>query len=136
MAAVTYAVAWTVSAVAGAALAGFGVARWVLPAYLRLVGGDPTTVVLRTAAPGLALVLVGLLVWKATSAIVRYRTLSTAFAEEAAERLNTEAMKSDILAVLDERLADMKGDTQRTRRVVERASSEEAADEFEFPDGR
>lgn len=131
-AAATYAVAWIVSAVVGSALAGLGVVRWLLPAYLRLASGDPTAVVLRTAAPGAALLLAGLVVWKVASAVVLYRTLSAAFAAETSGRLDTEGMKSDILSVMDERLADMKQDTQRTRRVVERVGSREAAEEFEL----
>ena len=131
-----YAVVWTVAAVVGAVLAGVGVWMWVLPAWAGLLDGDPTAVVARTAAPGLALVVLGLLVWKVTAAVVLYRTLSAAFAAETAERLDTETMKSDILSVMDERLAEINRDTQQTRRIVERMGSEEAADEFEFPDGR
>jgi len=134
--ALSYAVGWTVATAVGAAIAAVGAFRWVLPAYARYAAGEPAAVVLRAAAPGLVLVLLGLLVWKAIGAVLLYRTLSTAFAAETEERLNTEAMKSDILSVLDERLADMKQDTQRTRRVIERAGSEDAADHFEFPDER
>ena len=131
-AAAMYAVAWTVSAGVGAAIAGFGVVGWLLPAYARLAQGAQPAALANAAAPGLVLVLVGLLVWKLGSTLARFRTLGPTVAADTAERLNTEAMKSDILSVLDERLADMKQDTQRTRRVVERESSEAAADEFEF----
>ena len=134
--ALTYAVGWTVATAVAAVVGGAGVVGWVLPAYAWHVAGQPPTVVLRIAAPGLALVLLGLLGWKAATAVLHYRTLSAAFAVETAERLNTEAMKSDILSVMDERLADMKQDTLQTRRVVERVGSEEAADAFDFQDGR
>lgn len=135
-AAALYAVAWTVSAAIGAAIVGLGAARWLLPAYGRYLGGAPPAVVLRVAGPGIVLVLLGLFLWKLGGTIARYRTLGPTVAADTAERLDTEAMKSDILSVIDERLADMKQDTQRTRRVVERESSEEAADEFEFPGNR
>jgi len=131
--AATYAVVWVLATVVGVAVAGFGALYWVLPAYASYAQGAASGVVLRAAAPGLLLVLLGLAIWKVTSTVVLYRTLSAAFAAETAERLNTESMKSDILAVIDERLADMKQDTQRTRRLVERQGSEEAADEFDFP---
>ena len=130
--AATYAVAWTVSALVGGAIALAGVTRWLLPAYADYIGGAATAAVLRAAAPGLALLLVGLLVFKLASAIVHYRTLSAAFGAETEARLNTEAIKSDILSVLDDRLADMKQDTRRTRQTVERGSREDAAQEFEF----
>ena len=133
--ALAYAVAWTVAAFVGAGVAGYGVVRWLLPAYARYQGGDPTGAVLQAAAPGLALAFVGVLLWKVTGAVVRYRTLTATTAAETAAQLNTEAMKSDILSVLDERLADMKQDTQRTRRLAERLGSEDAADEFDFPEG-
>lgn len=128
-----YAVVWTVAALIGTAIAGFGALRWVLPAWADLLGGDPTMAVLRSAAPGVALIVLGLLVWKVTSAVVLFRTLSAAFAAETSERLDTETMKSDILSVMDERLAEINRDTTRTRQTVERLGSEEAADEFDFP---
>lgn len=131
--AATYAVVWTVAALIGTAIAGFGALRWVLPAWAGLLGGDPTMAVLRSAAPGVALIVLGLLVWKVTSAVVLFRTLSAAFAAETSERLDTETMKSDILSVMDERLAEINRDTTRTRQTVERLGSEEAADEFDFP---
>ena len=131
-AAAIYALAWTVSAAIGAAIAGFGLVRWVLPAYARYAGGTPAGAVAPVAAPGVALVLLGLLVWKLGSTVARFRTLGPTVAADTAERLDTEAMKSDILSVIDERLADMKRDTQRTRRIVEREGSEDAADAFEF----
>ena len=131
-AAAIYALAWTLSAAVGAAVAAFGLIRWVLPAYARYAGGTPAAAVASAAAPGLALVLLGLLVWKFGSTVARFRTLGPTVAADTADRLDTEAMKSDILSVIDERLADMKRDTQRTRRIVERDSSEEAAEEFEF----
>ena len=130
--AAVYAVVWTVALVVGGAIAAAGAARWLFPAYGLYAGGAPTTVALRTAAPGLGLVLVGLLVFKVPSAVVRYRTLAASLGAETAERLDTEAMKSDILAVLDDRLADIKEDTRRARQTVERGSREDAADEFEF----
>lgn len=133
--AATYAVAWTVSALVGGAIALAGVTRWLLPAYADYLGGTATAVVLRAAAPGLALLVVGLLLFKVTTSIVHYRTLSAAFGAETEERLNTEGIKSDILAVLDDRLADMKEDTRRTRQTVERGSREDAADQFDFQDG-
>ena len=135
-AAALYAVAWTVSAAVGAAIAGFGVVGWLLPAYVRLSQGAAPGSLLNLAAPGVVLVLVGLFLWKLGSTVARFRTLGPTVAADTAERLDTEAMKSDILSVIDERLADMKQDTQRTRRVVERESSEGAADDFEFPGNR
>lgn len=135
-AALTYALAWTVSAAVGVAIAGYGAVQWLLPAYVRLGEGAPPSALVNAVAPGLALLFLGLLLWKMASTLAYYRTLGPTVAADTAERLNTEAMKSDILSVIDERLADMKGDTQRTRRIVERESSEDAADDFEFPGNR
>ena len=132
--ALTYAVVWTVATAVGIVLIGAGAYRWVLPGVASYADGTAAPVVLRAAAPGIALVLLGLLLWKVLTALALYRTLSAAFAAETAARLNTESMKSDILSVIDERLADINQDTRRTRQVVERAGRDDAADAFEFPE--
>lgn len=129
-----YALGWIVSALVGLAIVAVGADQWVIPAYLSFVDGAPLDAVLRTATPGLLLVLLGAFVWQVGSTAARYWTLTAAFSAETAEILDTEAMKSDILSVMDERLADLKQDTQRTRRIVERMGSEEAAESFEFAD--
>lgn len=130
-----YAAAWIASTVVGLGLVAFATLRWLDIAYVGYVGGEPLAAVLRTAAPGVVVALLGLLVWQTGTTAARYHTLAAAISDETAATFDTESLKSDILAVLDERLAEMHEDVGRTRRLLERQGSEAAADEFEFSEG-
>lgn len=81
---------------------------------------------------GAGVILIGLILWHYGSAVALFKTLTSAIEQQTVDRLNTEAIKSDILSVLDDRLADIHTEASETRRLVERMGREEAADEFEF----
>jgi uncharacterized membrane protein YidH (DUF202 family) len=81
---------------------------------------------------GLALLIVGVIAWQFGTAIAGFKTAVSAIEEETAKHFDSEAMKSDILTVLDDRLADMHQDISQTRRLVNRMSRENAADELDF----
>lgn len=129
---VGYALAWLLSTVVGLGIVAVGAVGWALPAYGTFTTGGTTAAVLRAAAPGIVLILLGLLVWQVGTTAALYRTLTATVSDETAERFDSESIKSDILSVLDERLAEMHEDVERTRRLVERDQREDAADTFEF----
>jgi len=87
-----------------------------------------------TASPtvGLALIVAGGLVWQFGTALAGFRTAVTAIEAETARHFDAETMKSDILTVIDDRLADMHQDVSQTRRMVNRMSRENAADQLDF----
>jgi len=66
--------------------------------------------------------LVGFLVWQLGKTAAYYRTLVGAVDAELADRFDPELVKSDILSVLDERLAEMQTQIEGTRRAVEQGS--------------
>ncbi|MFW6384671.1 MAG: hypothetical protein ACOCY7_00880 [Halodesulfurarchaeum sp.] len=78
---------------------------------------------------GLALAVVGVAVWRAGKAWAFYVTLTGAMEEELGDTFDTEHVKSDIVAVLDDRLADMQQDLQSVNREVRNLKAD---DEFEF----
>ncbi|MFB6173074.1 MAG: hypothetical protein ABEI39_00375 [Halobacteriales archaeon] len=114
-------------AVAGVAIGGLRVVGLyaLTPASLR-VANYPRA--------GFLLVLLGLAVWKAGKAAALLKTLLDAFEARTAGQFDTEAIKSDVLSVLDDRLSEMHQDVTQTRRAVDRLSREDAASDFEFPD--
>lgn len=70
----------------------------------------------------------GILVWQVGKATAFYKTLVDATQTELQDDLDHEAMKSDMLEVLDERLSDMHAEVEQTRRGVNRLQQEEHAD--------
>lgn len=83
---------------------------------------------------GALLMVLGLLVWKFGGAAAFFKTVTTALEQGAQRQFNTEAVKSDILSVLDDRLSDMHHEITQTRQLVDRQGRDDAASEFEFPD--
>jgi hypothetical protein len=81
---------------------------------------------------GVVLLIVGGVAWQFGTAIAGFKTAVSAVEAETAKHFDPESMKSDILAVLDDRLADMHQDVSQTRRLVNRMSRENAADELDF----
>lgn len=63
--------------------------------------------------------LVGFLVWQAGTTVAYYATVAGAVEEEMAERFDAQMVKSEILEVLDERLAEMEDQLRRTRSEVQ-----------------
>lgn len=122
---------WLLAAVVGGAIAVVGVA---LGGLGPLGAYQVTPFALRiTYYPrgGLAVIALGLLVFKFGSAAALVHVVVGATEARLPEALNTEAIKSDILSVLDERLADMHGELSDTKRLVADASGGDD-DGFEF----
>ncbi|MEF8774326.1 MAG: hypothetical protein V5A23_09180 [Halobacteriales archaeon] len=95
--------------------------------YYLSLGGAPLTLdaaiegagSVRFAVPA----LLGVLVWQAGKTVAYYKTVSQAIEREIAKEFDAEMIKSDILSVLDERLADMQTQIEGTRRAVEDTGS-------------
>lgn len=103
----------------GMTVAGFGMTYQTLDSQQWQSWGPFLT----EAAPWLVLGVVGVAVYRFGSAFALYHTLSRAMAEELSSTYDTEKVKSDILSVLDQRLADMQSDIQKVA---------DDDDEFEF----
>jgi hypothetical protein len=73
--------------------------------------------------------LLGVLVWRAGKAWALYHTFAGAMSEELGDTYDTEHVKSDIVAVLDDRLSDMQQDLQSVNREVRDLKG---AEEFDF----
>jgi hypothetical protein len=61
-------------------------------------------------------------------------TLTGAVEEQLTDTFDTEHVKSDIVSVLDDRLADMQQDLQSVNRELREATSDDAEADFEFAD--
>lgn len=126
-----------VSFLLGAVLAGVGVWYGFLDLVLsRLPGatGDPsfdtTSVVV-----GALLILLGVVVWQIGKTAAFYMTITEATESEMADQFDTQTVKSEILEVLDDRLADIHADVESTRQQVDRLGIDEHADELTVHDG-
>lgn len=122
----------TLSAVVGLVFVGAAVVLSLDVAYLMYRESGLTMAVLETAAPGLASVVVGFLLWKLGKAAAFYKTMTGAVDEQMETQFDSEKVKSDILAVLDDRLSDMQYEVERTRQSVEEMERKEKASEFQF----
>lgn len=120
--------------VASAAIATLGVGL----GGLRLVGYYYSTPVwLRLwfyPRVGLGVIFLAGIFWCYGSILLFYYTFAILVQEQTSGQLDTETLKSDILAVLDDRLADMHQETTQTRRLIDRISREDAASDFDFDD--
>lgn len=120
----------------GAAVAAAGV--WiglydVLVALLGLAsGGGNVSDALASSRPiaGAALVVLGFAIWQLGKTAAFYKTLTQATESEMADRFDTQTVKSEILAALDEQLSDLHADVETTRRQVSRLNREDQADEL------
>lgn len=72
----------------------------------------------------------GLIVWQIGKAAALHKTLTEATQTELQSDLDHEAMKSDLLEVLDERLSDMHAEVEQTRRGVNSLQQDKHADAF------
>ncbi|MFB6354279.1 MAG: hypothetical protein ABEJ92_09355 [Halobacteriales archaeon] len=121
---------WLLAAVVGGAVVVAGVALGGLAA---LGAYQQTPFALRVAyypRGGLAVIGLGLVVFKVGSTGALLHVVVSATEARLPSAVDTEGMKSDILSVLDERLAEMHGDL----RAVRRAGTDRAGDveDFEF----
>ena len=82
-----------------------------------------------TSYLGLLPIVLGLAIWRLGKAWALYHTMTGAMAEELGDTFDTEHVKSDIVAVLDDRLADMQQDLQSVNRELRNVKQ---ADGFEF----
>ena len=129
-----YFVLSTAAALVGFAIVGVGLLLGLTTAYGMYVDGASFGAIAGTAAPGLVVSLLGIVVWRIGTAAAFYKTLTGAVDDEMGERFDSERVKSEILSVLDERLSDMQFEVQQTRRKIDDSNREEAAagGEFEF----
>lgn len=89
-----------------------------------------------TAVPAAGVLLLGLgaMVFQFGTAAAGFKLGVDAIESETASHFDAETMKSDILAVLDDRLADIHQEVSQTKRLVNRMGREDAAEEFDFQD--
>lgn len=86
---------------------------------------------LQSAIPGVILSLVGIAIWRFGKWLVFYKTLTGAIKEDLTDEFDTEHVKSDIMSLLDSRLADIQDDIrQSNRKTAQRQSQHD--DDFEL----
>ncbi len=120
---------WLLSVVVGAGLVGLGlVVGFDLSAFL----ADPTdpAAAANPAVTG-ALALAGLVVWLLGRSFALYVTLPRAAGEAAADAFDTERVRSEVLEVLDDRLAAIEDEIETTRRGVQELKRTEHAETFD-----
>ncbi|UWG47281.1 putative membrane protein [Halanaeroarchaeum sp. HSR-CO] len=118
-----------VFALVGAVLVGVGVGYGGLQAWSIYQQTGDALGATQGVAVYLALALVGILVWRFGKAFALYATLTGAVEEQLGDTFDTEHVKSDIVAILDDRLADMQQDLQSVNREIRDVKNES---EFEF----
>lgn len=115
-------------------LAGVAVGGWIVATGLTFgpgtISGVPVPQVSSQAYLGLVPILLGVVVWRLGKAWALYTTLTDAVKTDLADTYDTEHVKSDIVAVLDDRLSDMQQDLQSINRELR--SVKQDADGFEF----
>lgn len=124
----------TAATLVGLAIVGLGVTLGLSSAYGMYLNGASYGTVASTAAPGLVVVLLGVVVWRIGTAAAFYKTMTGAVDDQLGERFDSERVKSEILAVLDERLSDMQFEVEQTKRKIDDLNREEATSDFEFGD--
>lgn len=82
----------------------------------------------------LAPALLGFVLWQFGKTVVFYKTVTEAVEEQMTERFDAQMVKSEILEVLDERLAEMETEIRQTRSEVRETSGggATAGNSFEF----
>ena len=130
--AVYYVVLAGAATLLGGALVGGGVVLGIADAYSRLESGAALSAALKTAAPGLVLVTLGVAVWVVGTVTAFVRVFTATVEEQMRERFDSEKVKSEILSVLDDRLSEVERDVSETRRQISELKREETADEFQF----
>ncbi len=78
---------------------------------------------------GLVPAVFGIAIWRLGKAWALYHTMTGAMTEELGDTFDTEHVKSDIVAVLDDRLSDMQQDLQSVNRELRNVKQ---TDGFEF----
>lgn len=130
--AVYYVVLAGVATLVGGALVGAGVVLGIAEGYSQLESGAALSSALTTAAPGLAVAFLGVVVWAVGSVTAFVRVFTAAVEEQMRERFDGEKVKSEILSVLDDRLSDVEHDVSEMRRQMSELKREDTAEEFQF----
>ena len=130
--AVYYVILAGVATLVGGGLVGAGFVLGLGTAIEQVSDGAALSSVAGTAAPGLAVALLGVLVWAVGTVTAFVRVFTAAVEEQMRERFDSEKVKSEILSVLDDRLAEMEQDMSETRRKISELKREETAEEFQF----
>jgi hypothetical protein len=130
--AVYYVVLAGVATLLSGALVGGGILLGIADAYSQLESGAALSTALKTAAPGLVLVSIGIIVWVVGTVAAFVRVFTAAVEEQMRDRFDSEKVKSEILSVLDDRLAEVERDVSETRRQVSELKSDDTAEEFQF----
>ncbi|MFC4549036.1 MULTISPECIES: hypothetical protein [Halorussus] len=123
-----------VATLLGAGFLGVGVVLGLGAAYDQLASGAGLGTAAATAAPGLVVVFLGVLLWAVGVAAAFFKVVTEATEAQMRERFDGERVKSDILSVLDERLSEVEHDAAETRRQVAEMKREDSAEGFEFGD--
>ncbi|MFB6071907.1 MAG: hypothetical protein ABEJ88_02970 [Halobacterium sp.] len=89
---------------------------------------------LSAAGSGIAVAVLGLLVYRFGKAWALYKTLTAANEEALADTFDTQHVKSDIVSVLDDRLSDMQTDLQSVNRELRKLRDDDAFDFSEAED--
>ena len=116
-------------ALIGAALIGLGAGYGGLQAWQIYLDSGNEIAALRGAGVYLVLPVVGIIVWRFGKAFALYMTLTGAVEEQLSGTFDTEHVKSDIVTVLDDRLADMQQDLQSVNREIRDVKAES---DFDF----
>jgi hypothetical protein len=78
--------------------------------------------------PGLAVAAVGIAVYRFGKSWALYKTLTTAHEEALADTFDTQRVKSDIVSVVDDRIADMQTEIQSVNRELRKIREDDAYD--------
>ncbi len=108
-------------------------------------GGSLSTLLADPSNPGraleavdpvltLAFVALGVLVWQVGKSYALFLTVPRAAGRAAAEEVDTQRMRSELLEVLDDRLAEFESDLEQTRRSVEELERSDHATAFDERD--
>jgi hypothetical protein len=124
-------------AVVGLAFLAAGVAVGGVEAWdLLSADAGATGQALSAAAPGIVLAVVGVAVYRFGKAWALYKTLTAANEDALSETFDTQRVKSDIVSVLDDRLADMQNDLQSVNRELRKLKDDDAFDFGDAPDSK
>lgn len=82
--------------------------------------------------PGFVLSFFGLVFWRFGKAWAFFKTMPTAVEEDVADTFDTQHVKSDIVAILDDRLNDMQQDLQSVNRELRELKEQQSGGSEQF----
>ena len=122
------------SALAGGAFVAVGLLIGLEGNVLQLVDNPRSALATMSLLPVILLGLLGIVIWQVGKTAAFYKTMTGAVDEQLATRFDPERIKSEILSVLDSRLAEMQTEIGNTRRAVRELEKEPADGGFTFDD--